>query len=66
MDADIIYQTLGDYLAVKIKLSVFEVKIPSTSDMVVDLVFSIPKVYMNQVGIRAGRSGRMMSNKEPF
>jgi hypothetical protein len=40
MDADIIYKALGIYMAIKIKFSVFRVKIPSTSDMVVDLVSS--------------------------
>jgi len=43
MDADIIYQILGVYMAVKIKFSVFRVKIPSTSDMVVDFVSRYPR-----------------------
>jgi hypothetical protein len=42
MYADIIYQTLGVYMAVKIKFSVFKFKMPSTSDMVVDLVSPYP------------------------
>jgi hypothetical protein len=43
-------------MAVKIKFSVFKFKTPSTSDM----------VCMSQVGIRAGLSRKMMSNKEKF
>jgi hypothetical protein len=43
MDADIIYPTRGVYMAVKIKFSVCRVKIPSTSDMVVDLVSPYPR-----------------------